>query len=154
MTKELQLLSRIVNGDLFAIDEAREYIHTVQMFRSSPELIIELVCNAAQIPINKLRRKDRHKYIVMARHVCCYFCRRYSNAVMADIARLTGNEDHTTVVHSVKVVNNMIATNNFEYCHLINRVNNYISEIISNETNNTPTINHQRHRAKEARLLA
>ena len=63
-----------------------------------------------------LKAKTRKKEIVIARQVAMYFAKDYTNHSLKSIGYHFGGRDHSTVIHAVQSVNNMIDTNaNFRY---------------------------------------
>jgi len=58
-----------------------------------------------------LKAKTRKKEIVIARQVAMYFSKDYTNHSLKSIGYHFGGRDHSTVIHSVQSVNDMIDTN-------------------------------------------
>lgn len=75
----------------------------------TPELIIETVCNHYKISPEKLKSKNRSKELVHTRHVIFYFLRKYTNITLK-AAGLLFNRDHTTVIHSVEHLGDIMDT--------------------------------------------
>jgi len=69
--------------------------------------------NVAQ---DDLKAKTRKKEIVIARQVAMYFSKDYTNHSLKSIGYHFGGRDHSTVIHAVQSVNDMIDTNaNFRH---------------------------------------
>ncbi|MFH6984121.1 chromosomal replication initiator protein DnaA [Marinoscillum sp. 108] len=64
--------------------------------------------NVAQ---DDLKAKTRKKEIVIARQVAMYFSKDYTNHSLKSIGYHFGGRDHSTVIHAVQSVNDMIDTN-------------------------------------------
>lgn len=58
-----------------------------------------------------LKDKTRKKEIVIARQVAMYFSKEYTNHSLKSIGYHFGGRDHSTVIHAVQSVNDMIDTN-------------------------------------------
>ncbi len=58
-----------------------------------------------------LKAKTRKKEIVIARQVAMYFSKDYTNLSLKSIGYHFGGRDHSTVIHAVQSVNDMIDTN-------------------------------------------
>ena len=72
----------------------------------SPRTILVLISDVLQIPMAEIRSANRKRNLVMARHITCYFARKYTSASLHEIGANL-NRDHTTVIHSVKTVENI-----------------------------------------------
>lgn len=57
----------------------------------------------------QLRR--RYQEIVVTRQLACYFIKKLTDMSNQQIGRLIGNVDHSTVTHSIKVINTLMDTN-------------------------------------------
>lgn len=58
-----------------------------------------------------LKDKTRKKEIVIARQVAMYFAKEYTNHSLKSIGYHFGGRDHSTVIHAVQTVNDMIDVN-------------------------------------------
>jgi len=58
-----------------------------------------------------LKDKTRKKEIVIARQVAMYFSKEYTNHSLKSIGYHFGGRDHSTVIHAVQAVNDMIDVN-------------------------------------------
>lgn len=72
--------------------------------------IIEFVANHYCLPVWKLKAQTRKRDIVIARQVAIYFLREKTNLSLKQIGLLFGGRDHTTAIHSIKTVNDLLAT--------------------------------------------
>ncbi len=64
-----------------------------------PKLIIEAVANHYGTTPEALAGKQRDRKITLARHVAMYLLREQNHCTLAEIGKLLGNRDHTTVLH-------------------------------------------------------
>jgi chromosomal replication initiator protein len=62
------------------------------------------------IPLEDLKAKTRKKEIVTARQVAMYFCKEFTNHSLKSIGYHFGGRDHSTVIHAVQTVNDIMET--------------------------------------------
>jgi chromosomal replication initiator protein len=79
---------------------------------TSIEKIQDLVANYYSISRRDLVSKSRRARLAHARQVAMYLCRNYGNCILADIGAAFGNRDHSTVLHSLKKVEEAIKEGN------------------------------------------
>ncbi len=72
------------------------------------EAIRNFVAGQFRLTINDLCSKSRKKEIAFPRQISMYLARKYTKQPLADIGRAF-NRDHSTVVHSVRVITEQIA---------------------------------------------
>ena len=72
------------------------------------------------ISIEQLESKSRIKDISMARQICMYLCREVTNISLLKIGENFGNRDHTTVIHAIDKIKQLMVTN----CDVKNMVDN------------------------------
>lgn len=63
------------------------------------------------VSLEDLKAKTRKKEIVIARQVAMYFSKDFTNHSLKSIGYHFGGRDHSTVIHAVQSVNDMIDTN-------------------------------------------
>ena len=88
--------------------------------------VLEAVVLVSGIPAEKILGKRRDKEIASARHIFCYLGRSHTNSSLLGIGGFLG-KDHTTVINSIKVVNDMIDTDYEVFVNMVNECNNYIT---------------------------
>ena len=94
-------------------------------------------------PINKSRRRD----LVVFRQIIYYFARKHTTLSLKEIGKTTFNQDHATVIHGVKMINDLISVDK-EYakivdelqCQLNGKFNNNILVIGDVNSLDTPNI--------------
>jgi hypothetical protein len=79
-----------------------------------PEMfeIVHLVCNFCYVDYDDMMSKRRFRELVDTRQMICYIINKYyhERVTLADIGLII-NCDHSSVIHSIKCVNNLIQTN-------------------------------------------
>ena len=76
------------------------------------DYIQKTVSEYYKIDLNDLKAKTRKKEIVIARQIAMYFSKEYTNHSLKSIGYHFGGRDHSTVIHAVQSVNDLIDTNN------------------------------------------
>ena len=69
--------------------------------------IIEKVGEYYQIPVNKIREKDRRKEVALCRQVGMYVSKFMTKYSLKTIGLHFGGRDHSTVIHAIKNVENL-----------------------------------------------
>lgn len=67
---------------------------------TSPEVILNVVSEALNVPISDLKGNSRRREISMARQVAMYLMRQYTGLSLPKIGEEFGGKDHTTVLYS------------------------------------------------------
>lgn len=74
------------------------------------DYIQKAVSDYFNVALDDLKAKTRKKEIVIARQVAMYFSKDYTNHSLKSIGYHFGGRDHSTVIHAVQAVNDMIDT--------------------------------------------
>ncbi len=74
------------------------------------DFIMKTVAEYFSVTLEQLKAKTRKKEIVMARQVAMYFAKEYTPQSLKSIGFHFGGRDHSTVIHSVQTVSDMIDT--------------------------------------------
>jgi len=75
------------------------------------QLISELVGRQFQISVKEMQSKSRKKKVAFPRQVAMFLSRKHTEETLADIGRIF-NRDHSTVMHSIKVVTELTRRDN------------------------------------------
>lgn len=75
--------------------------------RQHPDYIEAYVTANLNVPINKIKGKTRTREIAFCRQVVMFLIRRYTQLSLKDVGSRY-NRDHTTVMHSVRLVGNLM----------------------------------------------
>jgi chromosomal replication initiator protein len=70
----------------------------------SVDLIQKIVSNFFNIKISDLKVKRKNKGYVIPRQISMYLSRKFTNASLLEIGEKFGGKDHSTVLHSIKKV--------------------------------------------------
>lgn len=97
--------------------EARPHPHTFAVMNISFTKqvvtmadIEKVVCEYLKITPERVHTKRRSRDIVKARQIIMYMGKRLTNNTLRQIGEHLGGYDHTTVLHSYSVVNNLMET--------------------------------------------
>jgi chromosomal replication initiator protein len=72
------------------------------------DYIQKTISETFKIELEKLKAKTRKKEVVIARQVAMYFAKEYTNYSLKTIGDHFGGRDHSTVIHAVQCVNDMM----------------------------------------------
>lgn len=76
----------------------------------SVQNIAKLVADYFDVPMDKLNSKTRKRNIVIARQLSMYLAKNYTKSSLKTIGHNFGGKDHSTVIYSIKTVQNLIDT--------------------------------------------
>ena len=71
--------------------------------------IIETVCNHLDVDVEKVRKKDRNRSLVMARQISMFFTKELTKLTLNEIGQELGGRDHTTVIYGIEQVRNLLS---------------------------------------------
>lgn len=74
--------------------------------------IKKLVADYFEVPVEKLQGKTRKRDIVIARQLSMYFAKQFTNDSLKVIGNKFGGRDHSTVIYSVRAVQDLMDTDN------------------------------------------
>ena len=104
--------SNLNNRDI-DIELAKEIIQkfVTQVHKGiSVENIAKLVAEHFDVPVEKLSSKTRKRSVVIARQLSMYLAKNYTKSSLKMIGDNFGGKDHSTVIYSIKAVNDLIDT--------------------------------------------
>jgi len=70
----------------------------------SIDVIQKVISNFFNLKISDLKVKRKNKGYVLPRQIAMYLCRKLTNASLIEIGEKFGGKDHSTVLHSIKKV--------------------------------------------------
>jgi chromosomal replication initiator protein len=74
------------------------------------DYIQKFVAEFFNVTVDSLKAKTRKREIVIARQVAMYFAKEYTNLSLKSIGQHFGNRDHSTVIHALTSVNDLMDT--------------------------------------------
>ncbi len=114
--------TKIVLKDLLNLSENKVTI----------DLIQSLVCKFFKISKSEMLSSRRSRYLVRPRQTAIYLTKILTSKSLPEIGRAFANRDHTTVIHSIKTIENL-KKNDTELCNSIDNLKNQILYNKSNE---------------------
>lgn len=73
--------------------------------------IVTCVCNHFSVSKKLLAGRGRKKILVVPRHILMYLLRTELNLPLEEIGKILGGRDHTTIMHGVERVSNLLSSN-------------------------------------------
>ncbi|MBN1574139.1 MAG: chromosomal replication initiator protein DnaA [Deltaproteobacteria bacterium] len=116
--RELEgMLTRLIaeaslDGREITVDFARTALRNFVSDKDNPESIENIqkaVCKYFKIKVSDIRSKKRVKSLSEPRHIAMYLCREVGNASYPEIGKKFGGKDHSTVIHAVKKIEELIS---------------------------------------------
>lgn len=73
-----------------------------------PSVILDSVAQVSGVPVEALTSKRRERQVAYARHLAMYLLRDLAHQSYAQIGRLLGGRDHTTVLHGYRRIEKLL----------------------------------------------
>jgi chromosomal replication initiator protein len=90
-----------------AKDALKNTVKTTET-RVSIDRIIEKTATFYNVPVNNVLEKNKRKEVALCRQVAMYISKKLTNHSLKSIGLNFGGRDHSTVIHAVEVVEEMI----------------------------------------------
>jgi hypothetical protein len=91
------------------------------------ENLLSVISFVSGLPKDAIRSQNRARGLVLCRHAYYYIARKNMGLKLAEIGSFFGN-DHTTVIHGINKVKDMISIGDEITCQFIEQVNSCIKE--------------------------
>ncbi len=90
---------------LASAEEAlKDIIYPNKVKEITPNLIINVVSEHFGVKPEDIVSKKRNSEFVQPRQVVMYLCNKYTDNSLANIGKILGKKDHTTVIHGIKKI--------------------------------------------------
>jgi chromosomal replication initiator protein len=102
----LGAIASLTNTDI-TVDLAKSEMKHLANLREkviTNELIQKVVAESFGVKPSDLKSKRRTRTVVLPRQVAMYLCRQLAGSSLPDIGNFFGGKDHSTVIHSCKVI--------------------------------------------------
>jgi len=93
---------------MLAQDAMRNIIEGESGESITMDRIIKLVANHYDLAIEEIKAKNNSRKIAVPRQVAMYLCKRFTRHSFPEIGREFDGKHHTTVMHSVKKIENLV----------------------------------------------
>ena len=93
-----------------SLDLAQEVLRNVKDLDEKAitiEQIQKFVADYYQLKLTELKSRNNSKSIAMPRQVAMYLCKSLTHASLPEIGRSFGGKHHSTVIHSIKKVEDL-----------------------------------------------
>jgi len=98
-----------------------------QIARVTSEDIITFICHYKQIPAEEIIRQPKGKReVVHARQLCMYYIRQRTELSLNSIGERFGGRDHTTVIHAVRTIKDLLQVND----EVVKRDIEYLNDVL------------------------
>ena len=121
--------SRLNNKELtlaLAEDALKDVIYPNQTREITPNTIIDVVSEHFNVSRDDITSKKRSQEYVLPRQIIMYLSRTMTNSSLQSVAALLGKKDHTTIIHGVDKIEEMIKTDE-ELRHKIDTIKKKLS---------------------------
>ena len=103
----------IETGEPITFETAREVVDII-VGSTEKQLTIDditdCVCRHYNLSVTDIATKCRKRDVVTARQVAMFLARKYTTRSLSDIGSLIGNRDHSTVIHAIRAVKDLLST--------------------------------------------
>lgn len=86
------------------------------------ETVADIVCQETNVGMDLIRKKTRKRYVVIARHLICFFGRKCTRLSLTEIGNFIGGRDHTTVIHGGNHIKDMLDTRDPEISEYVAKI--------------------------------
>jgi chromosomal replication initiator protein len=137
-------IKKIAMDEIYHLDKStRQMIKDLKMeYNSTKNLVSNQKINHEKIIITvkqyfgvDFTRKTRKFQYKEARQIACYLFRKYTGLSLGDIAGYVGVGDHTTVIHAIKKVENIMYTDPI-YRDMVDKLESILVEDLKNKNDN------------------
>ena len=73
--------------------------------------IAKTVSNYYKMTLGDIKGKSRKKEVALARHIAMYMCHKILKKTLEEIGEFFDNRDHSTVIHGIKKIQNLLKDN-------------------------------------------
>jgi hypothetical protein len=91
------------------------------------ENLLSVISFVSGVPEDEIRGQNRARGLVLCRHAYYYIARQNMGLKLTEIGEVFGS-DHTTVIHGIQKVKDMISIKDEITLNFINNINNCIKE--------------------------
>jgi len=74
------------------------------------EIIQKFVADYYQLKLSDLKSRNNSKSVAMPRQIAMYLCKGLTSASLPEIGRSFGGKHHSTVIHSIRKIENLRQT--------------------------------------------
>lgn len=109
--------------------------YSIKIHKITVDTIIQIVCEHFQLTWTQIIKQTRERERIIPRQLFVWLACTYTNTSLVELARITGGQDHTTVIHARERVREMIATKDSLYIEPLNAIEKKLFSINEAQTN-------------------
>lgn len=98
----------------------------------TPEEVLLIVCNALEVPICRIHKKEKPQELVEARQVFCFYARLLTDAGWSGIGKLIG-KDHTSCISGNRRVSELLDVKDEIMSQKLTTVHEYLLNDLSQD---------------------
>lgn len=94
-----------ISGAAITVENVADLLNSpVQMTKTTPELVVDIVGVAFEVPAQDLMFTTRRRQVSFPRQVAMYLVRQYTSLSLPQIGQFFGGKDHTTVLYACEKI--------------------------------------------------
>jgi chromosomal replication initiator protein len=94
-----------ISGAAITVENVADLLNSpVQMTKTTPELVVDIVGVAFEVPAQDLMFATRRRQVSFPRQVAMYLVRQYTSLSLPQIGQFFGGKDHTTVLYACEKI--------------------------------------------------
>ncbi len=93
-----------------------------------PKSIVDTVSKVTCVSLQDLENDSKKRRLVIARHLCFFYLRKYTDKSLSEIGTLF-NRDHTTVMHGIKTVGDLVYIKDKELAATMFKIEEFFIEL-------------------------
>ena len=98
------------------------------------EKIIEELAECMGVSVKAIHSKSRKRELVITRQIAHFCAKQLTGLTLKSIGQAIGGRDHTTVINSIKCVNDMYDTQNDEFMACFKKLPHMYKVLISRDS--------------------
>jgi len=94
-----------ISGAAITVENVADLLNSpVQMTKTTPELVVDMVAAAFEVSAQDLMFSTRRRQVSFPRQVAMYLVRQYTSLSLPQIGHFFGGKDHTTVLYACEKI--------------------------------------------------
>ncbi len=94
-----------ISGAAITVENVADLLNSpVQMTKTTPELVVDIVGVVFEVPVQDLMFNTRRRQVSFPRQVAMYLVRQYTSLSLPQIGQFFGGKDHTTVLYACEKI--------------------------------------------------
>jgi chromosomal replication initiator protein len=90
------------------------------------DVVLNVVSIYTGLSKDEIIKKCRKREIIFARHLVCYFTRKFTNLALSTIGEHFGGQDHTTVLNGDRKIKGYLDIKDPQTCEAVETIENLL----------------------------